>query len=57
MPNEILTRAIDAVVISAKRFDPIRQGEVEALCRRGGVALSRLRIDLVPVSVDDAPGT
>ena len=47
----------DAVVISARRFDPIRQGEVEALCRGGGIALSRLRVELVPLTADDPSET
>jgi UDP-GlcNAc:undecaprenyl-phosphate GlcNAc-1-phosphate transferase len=53
----IQQRAVDAVVISARRFDPARQRELEALCSDGGVALSRLRVDLVPLIGDAARET
>jgi UDP-GlcNAc:undecaprenyl-phosphate GlcNAc-1-phosphate transferase len=48
-------RGVDAVVISARRFDPARQREIEELCRTHGVALSRLRIELEPLVHEEAP--
>jgi FlaA1/EpsC-like NDP-sugar epimerase len=47
---------VDSIVISAKRFDLFRQRQLEALCSRHGVVLSRLRVDLEPLVgvADDA---
>jgi hypothetical protein len=48
-------RGVDAVVISARRFDAARQLEIEGLCRTHGVALSRLRIEIEPLVHEEAP--
>lgn len=46
--------AVDAVVISARHFDPFRQRQLEILCREHSVTLSRLRIDLESLVADAA---
>ena len=50
----IENREVDAVVISARTFDPFRQRQLERLCRDHGVTLSRLRVDLEDLVSDAA---
>lgn len=45
---------VDAVVISARTFDPFRQRQLENLCRDHNVTLSRLRVDLETLVTDAA---
>ena len=45
---------VDAVVISARTFDPFRQRQLELLCRSHEITLSRLRVNLEALVSDAA---